>query len=124
MESLKKLSYIFDKKQKIQVVLLGVLLFIGGIFETLSVSTLFPIVAVIMDSDAIMENRYVKPFLEVFEIDNARTLIIVLLFLMMGVYIVKNVYLLLLINIQTRFITFSKNRLISRVLREFLNRPY
>jgi ABC-type multidrug transport system fused ATPase/permease subunit len=124
MESLKKLSYIFDRKQKIQVALLGVLLFVGGIFETLSVSTLFPIVAVIMDSDAIMENRYVKPFLEILSIDNAKTLIIVLLFLMMGVYIVKNAYLLLLINIQTKFITFSKNRLISRVLREFLNRPY
>jgi ABC-type multidrug transport system fused ATPase/permease subunit len=124
MEALKKLSYIFDRKQKIQVVLLGIMIFIGGIFETLSVSTLFPIVAVIMDGDSIMENAYAKPILEMFSIDNAHTLIIVLLFSMMGVYIVKNLYLLVLINVQTKFITFSKNKLISRVLREFLNRPY
>jgi ABC-type multidrug transport system fused ATPase/permease subunit len=100
------------------------MIFIGGIFETLSVSTLFPIVAVIMDGDSIMENVYAKPILEMLSIDNARTLIIVLLFSMMGVYIVKNLYLLFLINVQTKFITYSKNKLISRVLREFLNRPY
>jgi ABC-type multidrug transport system fused ATPase/permease subunit len=124
MKILKKLSYIFDKRQKLRIMLLGIMIFIGGIFETLSVSTLLPIVAVILDSESVMDNTYVKAILRFVSIDDSKSLIIALLFLMMGVYIVKNVYLLFLINEQTKFITYNKNKLISRVLREFLNRPY
>ena len=122
--TLKKLSYIFDRKQKTKFFFLGIMIFIGGILETLSVSALLPVVGVIVDSESIMENRYVKILLQFVPIEDSRTLVISLLVLMMAIYIVKNLYLLLLVYVQTKFITFSKNRLISRVLREFLNRPY
>ncbi len=121
---IKKLSYIFDRKQKMKFVFLGIMIFVGGLLETLSVSALFPVVGVIMDSDSIMENQYVQVFCQMVSISDSRTLIIALLVLMMGIYIIKNSYLLLLVNEQTKFITMSKNQLISRVLREFLNRPY
>lgn len=124
MKSIKKLSYIFDRKQKIKIVILGIMIFIGGLLETLSVSALFPVVGVIMDSESIMNNSYVKIILQFVKIDNSQTLIIALLGFMMGIYVIKNLYLLLQINEQTKFITYNKNRLISRVLREFLNRPY
>ena len=39
-------------------------------------------------------------------------------------YVLKNAYLLLLTSEQNRFISVNRNRLISQVLREFLNRPY
>ena len=32
-----KISYIFDRKQKNQLILLGVLIFLGGLLETLGV---------------------------------------------------------------------------------------
>lgn len=124
MKALKKLGYIFDKKQKVKIIMLGIMIFIGGLLETVSVSALFPIVGVIMDSDSIMNNPYVRSVLQVVKIEDSRTLIIALLLLMMAIYVIKNLYLLLQINEQTKFITYNKNKLISRVLREFLNRPY
>ena len=124
MKSLKKLGYIFDKKQKVRIAILAVMVFIGGLLETLGVSTLVPIIGVIMDSESVMNNSYVQIVLRIVKIEDAKTLTIALLLLMMGVYVVKNLYLLFQIKEQTRFITYSKNQLISRVLREFLNRPY
>ena len=44
-----KLNYIFDKKQKRQFLLLGVMILIGGLFETLGVSMLLPVVQMITD---------------------------------------------------------------------------
>lgn len=124
MKNLKKLAYIFDKKEKLMILLLGVMIFIGGILETFSVSALFPVVAVILDADAIMTNKYVIILLKYIQIQDTRELTIALLGLMMFLFVLKNAYALLQINVQTKFITTTRNKLISRVLREFLNRPY
>ena len=44
MDIFKKLNYILDKKQKINIVVLAVMIFIGGILETLSISAMLPVV--------------------------------------------------------------------------------
>lgn len=124
MKSIKKLVYIFDKKEKFLFLLLTVMIFIGGLLETVSVSALFPIVAVIMDADAIMENEYVKFVLRFISFKDTQQLTITLLIAMIVIFVLKNAYALLQISLQTKFIAFSRNRMISRVLREFLNRPY
>lgn len=124
MNNIKKLGYIFDKKQKRILVVLGVLIFIGGVLETLGVSALLPVVAAIVDVDSTMDKWYVRPFLDVFHINDSTQFIVLLLSALIAIYIIKNVYLLILVNIRTKFITYNKNTLISRVLREFLNRPY
>lgn len=124
MKNLKKLAYIFDKKEKLMILLLGVMIFIGGILETFSVSALFPVVAVILDAEAIMQNKYVAILLKFIPVHDTRDLTIVLLIFMMVLFVLKNAYALLQVNVQTKFIATSRNRLISRVLREFLNRPY
>lgn len=124
MKNLKKLAYIFDKKEKLMILLLAVMIFIGGILETFSVSALFPVVAVILDAEAIMQNKYVAIILKFIPVRDTRELTIALLSLMMVLFVLKNAYALLQINVQTKFIATSRNKLISRVLREFLNRPY
>ncbi len=124
MNNIKKLGYIFDKKQKRRLAFLGVLIFIGGVLETLGVSALLPVVAAIVDVDATMDKWYVRPFLDLFHIYDPTQFIIVLLSALIAIYIIKNAYLLILVNVRTKFITYNKNTLISRVLREFLNRPY
>ena len=54
---LQKVSYLFDKKQKKQIVGLAVLILIGGLLETMGVSMLLPVVQAIMDPERIMENE-------------------------------------------------------------------
>lgn len=124
MENLKKLAYIFDKREKRMIILLAVMIFIGGILETFSISALFPVMAVILDAESIMQNQYVQILLRFVPITDARELTIALLILMMVLFVLKNAYALLQINVQNKFIATSRNKLISRVLREFLNRPY
>lgn len=124
MDIFKKLNYILDKKQKINIVVLAVMIFIGGILETLSISAMLPVVWVIIDAESVQQNKYCQWIMELLHIQNMQGFIIMLLVSLMIMYVLKNAYLLLLTSEQNRFISVNRNRLISQVLREFLNRPY
>lgn len=124
MDIIKKLRYILDRKQKIHICFLGVMIFIGGILETLSVSAILPVVWVIMDPVQAQENEYMQKVMSFTGIEDVSRLVVPFLALLIVTYVLKNAYLLLLANEQTRFIAFNRNKLISQVLREFLNRPY
>ena len=121
---LHKVGYLFDKKQKRQLVGLGVLILIGGLLETLGVSMILPVVEVIMDPEAVMSNEWVAKAIDVLNIRTSRQLIILMLGTLIVLYVVKNIYLLFQTYVQNTFVTRNRNRMISRVMREFLNRPY
>lgn len=121
---LQKVSYLFDRKQKKQIAGLAVLILIGGLLETVGVSMLLPVVQAIMDPEQIMENELVGRVTDALHIETSRQLIIFMLGSLIGLYVVKNAYLLFQTYVQNTFVTRNRNRMISRVMREFLNRPY
>lgn len=124
MDIFKKLNYILDRGQKINIGVLAVMIFIGGILETLSISAMLPVVWVIIDAESVQNNKYCQWIMQLLHIQNMQGFIIMLLVSLMIMYVLKNAYLLLLTSEQNRFISVNRNRLISQVLREFLNRPY
>lgn len=121
---LQKISYMFDKRQKRQMLGLAGLILIGGVLETMSVSMMLPVVQVIMDPDDLMSNEYVSKIVEMLHIDSGRQLIILMLGALIALFVIKNAYLLFQTYVQNTFVTRNRNRMISRVMREFLNRPY
>ncbi len=124
MDIIKKMRYILDRRQKIQICFLGVLIFIGGLLETVSVSGVLPIAWVIIDPVEMQENKYMQWAMQVLGIQDIQGFIIPLLLALIFLYALKNAFLLLLVYVQNRFIALNRNKLISQVLREFLNRPY
>lgn len=129
---LQKIGYLFDRKQKIQFVGLGILILIGGILETVGVSMMVPVVQGIMDPEALLSSEIVQKAMSVLHIDlsnmvqagGANRLITAMLAFMIVVFVVKNAYLLFQTYVQNTFVTRNRNKMISRVMREFLNRPY
>ncbi len=128
---LQKIGYLFDRKQKMQFIGLGVLILIGGLLETLGVSMMVPVVQGIMDPAALAQNEIVGKVLGILHIevpdmaqDGGNRIIIMMLAAMMVLFVVKNAYLLFQTYVQNTFVTRNRNRMISRVMREFLNRPY
>ncbi|MBO5144112.1 MAG: ABC transporter ATP-binding protein [Lachnospiraceae bacterium] len=124
MDIIKKLRYILDRKQKIQVCFLGVLIFIGGLLETVSVSALLPVVWVLLDPQKAQENKYFQLAMELLGIQDIQRFMVPMLILLIVMYTLKNAFLLFIVYVQNKFISYNKNKLISQVLREFLNRPY
>lgn len=125
---LQKINEIFDKKQKRQLVLLGFMIFIGGFLETLGVSTMIPVVTVLLTPEKVQEYidqyDFLSKICNTLHITSVNQVAVSLLLLLMAVYVIKNVYLLFLVYRQNTFITQNRNNMISRVMAEFLNRPY
>ena len=128
MNLLKKINYIFDKKQKGQLVLLAVLILIGGVVETLGVSMMIPVISVILKPESLHRqiDKYpvLKNIIEGMGLDSDLKLASALLIILIFLFIFKNLYLLFLVYKQNTFISHARNDMISRVMREFLNRPY
>lgn len=126
----KKISYIFDRKQKTKLLFLGIMIFIGGILETLGVSAMLPVVTALLEPEKLQNTieKYgvLKKLCEFFhiEIQNVSQMLISLLVGLIAIYVLKNLYILLLTYVQNSFITQTRNKMISRVMAEFLNRPY
>lgn len=126
----KKIGYIFDRKQKRQLVILGIMIFIGGALETLGVSGMIPVVTAILDPGSLTEyiEKYealgnICAFLHI-DPNKTGSIAVYLILALMLIYIIKNLYILFLTYRQNTFITQTRNDMISRVMREFLNRPY
>lgn len=123
-----KIGYIFDKKQKGQLVVLAVLILIGGLFETLGVSMMLAVVSVIINPNTlnktIAEHELLYKIVDFLGLHDYKKMAITLLISLILIFVFKNVYLLFLIYKQNTFISRARNNMISRVMREFLNRPY
>ncbi len=125
-----KLNYIFDKKQKGQLGILAVLIVIGGILETGGVGMVVPVMKMLTNPKSIYKKiakfDFLKDLVERFNlgIEHKNNLIMLMLVTLIIFFVVKNLYLLFLIYKQNTFITRARNDMISRVMREFLNRPY
>ncbi|WP_026495998.1 ABC transporter ATP-binding protein [Butyrivibrio sp. WCD3002] len=124
----QKINYIFDKKQKKYLILLGFMILVGGVFETFSVGMMVPVVSVILDPESLQNAMDKAPFLANLAVgmglNTVKRQICAILAFLIVIYIVKNAYLLYLTYQQNTFIAKTRNDMISRVMREFLNRPY
>ncbi len=127
-----KIRYIFDRHQKKQFIVLGIMILIGGVFETLGVSMMVPVVTAIMDPETLHKVLdtagekvpLINNLLVSFGLDSDKKLTIFLLLALIIIFVVKNIYLLILSARQNSFVAYGRNEMISRVMREFLNRPY
>ncbi len=124
MDIFNKIRHILDKSQKREMVVLGIMIFFGGIVEFLGVSSLIPAVAIILTPEKISEYEIVSDILSALGISDISAFTGLLLFSVMTVFVLKNLYLLWLARVQERFIAVNRNKMISKALRQFLYRPY
>lgn len=124
MDIIKKYNAILDKSQKWKLVVLLIMMIIGAAFETLGVSLLLSLVTVILQAESYMENRWVRSVMEVLHLNTAHDLVLALIIALIVVYIIKNVYLYLLYDVQYRFIFNNQYYLSQKLMLVYMTRPY
>ncbi len=125
MDVLRKLNYIFSRRQKWQTLGLLALIILGTVFELLGVSTVQPLINAIMDRDSLAERGGIYTFLyEALHLQSPTQLILVLMGLLIAVYVIKNLYLIFMYRQQYRYIYSNMRTLSTRMMRSYLSRPY
>lgn len=121
---LKKYRMIMSRGQKLRIGIIILMMLIGGVLETLSVSLILPLVTAIMKPNFIETNKYAKIVCELFDLHSANTFMIIVIFALIAMYIGKNLFLYLEYYTQTRFVCNNRYALQQKLMQSYITRPY
>ncbi|MDE7287802.1 MAG: ABC transporter ATP-binding protein, partial [Lachnospiraceae bacterium] len=91
---LKQLVYIFNRKEKAEIVFLFLAAILGSLLECLGVGVFMPFVNVLMDTSAIQNTWYLQLFYEKLHFQSAESFLTALTIAIIAVFVIKNVYLI------------------------------
>ena len=114
---LKQLNYIFNKRQKLEFVLLFLIILIGSGLELVGVAAIMPLVEVVTKPDIIQSKIYYRRIYEFFDLKSETQFVIIFVVLLIFIYIIKNVFILCMILYNLVF-TENKNRCIMETERK------
>lgn len=120
----KKILKILDKKQKRVTVIMVIMMLIGGIMESLSISLLYPLLSAITSDDTWNSTWYSKLICNILDIGDNYSYVKALIIILILVFIFKNAYLLLEYYLQYSFISKSRYKMQSNLMASYLRKPY
>ena len=121
---LKKMNRLLDAKQKRLMVLIVFLMLIGGILESLSISVVIPVIEVLLDPDAVMNNKYMSWLYNGLHLQSITQFTIVMMCALIGAFVLKNLFLFLQNVVQLRFVYTNQFATSRKMMINFMNRPY
>ncbi len=124
MNTLKKINYIFNKKQKVHLVLLFFMVLIGSACELIGVTMILPFIDAVLEQEKVLERWYMRWIYDTLNLNSIDSLLILLAIVFIVIYIVKNAYMVWMKWVQFRFIANNQQKLSRRMLECYLNQPY
>jgi len=119
-----KISYIFDRKQKMRAALLFFVIVIGAFVELVGVSAVLPFIDVVLNPGQILENVYLDWLYKLLGFESVNSFIIFLGLSIIVIYILKNIYVYYMHGMQYRF-TYENQRMLSyRMMDCYMKQPY
>lgn len=124
MDVLKKINYIFSKREKWQMFGMALVIVIGAFWELLGVSIIMPVIQVIMNPASIQETEYLKFIYDILGFESSTYFMVFLAAVMIVIYIVKNLYISVMYNLQYHFTFTNQRKMAYRMLKCYMNQPY
>ena len=119
-----RMAKILDKHQKSRVFIIFIMIIFGAIFETVGVSAVLPLVSAVTDPTIIETNKYYRYVSEGLGIRDPKVFVLVMAIALIGIYIIKNAYLILLNIAQNHFTTNNLRRMSVRLMKCYMNQDY
>jgi len=121
---IKRLLYIFTKKQKIRYTFIFLLQLMGSVFDLFGITLLVPFMSVVMDAEAIMKKDIVARAMSFFHISTGRELIIYMIVGLIAIFILKNLCMILILYIQLNVLWRDQKKLEKSLLDYYSAREY
>ncbi len=119
-----KLNYIFERRDKIKIGLLLILITVGSFFELLGVSVFMPFINVIMNPESIKTDRSLSRLYDILHMPSFEVFLAVLAIGIGVIYLIKNIYLCLMQNFILKYTYKMRMNLASKLLNTYMNEPY
>ena len=124
MNTIRMLSYIFDKKQKITILSILVQIIIGTTLEFVGVTAIVPFIEVAMDPDKIHSNKLMELLYAIFRFEDIQEYLICMAVMLIIIYLLKNLFLVYM-NYNIYRFNYDNQRLVAKKLLDtYLMEPY
>ena len=120
----KKINYIFDTKQKLEIVLLFGAIIFGAFMELVGISAVLPFINVVLNSDKVLENPYLRALYKGLGFRSINGFIILLALLIIAVYIGKNIFIFYMHSMQYKFTYNNQRKLSYKMMNCYIKQPY
>ncbi len=121
---IKKLNALFNTKQKIKFTILFFGICLSSVLELMGVSLVLPLIGVVMDPSVIERSRILKYVYDFLSIGSTVHFLILISFSLIGVYVLKNIYMVVLYYFQYKMIFNAQKEMSLRLMTFYLKQPY
>lgn len=121
---LKRVIKDLDKRQKRNIYILLVLVIIGGFLELIGVSVFLPFIEVITNPEKVHTDAMLFNVFLLTGADNVNEFLIFMCILIIVVYIIKNIYMLVMYKLQYRYIYNLQDSKRKELMHLYLHQPY
>lgn len=123
MKVFRKLNILLEKKQKLSMLYLLLLMLISAFLETTSITMLFPIIQTLMEPEAV-ESGFTGWLYRLIGAKSVSQFIIFVMLIMILAFVIKNLFLFYEQKKLYRFIYHNQFRTSERMMRNYLHRGY
>lgn len=121
---LKKMNRLLDRRQKIQMSGIIVLMLIGGVLESAGVTMAIPVLSVVIDSTSVQTNKYMHAVYVAFDMKSPTQFAVLAMIGLVLAFVLKNAFLFLLTKVELKFVYTNQFATSRRMMINFMQRPY
>ncbi len=121
---LKKMNVLLDRRQKLAMAGLMVLMVIGAFLQTAGVGLLVQVVSVVIDPGAVEKSAMVRGFYDFLGCQDFQSFSVTVMALLIVTFAVKNVFLFVQQKLTFAFVYTNQFRTSERMMRNYLRRGY
>ena len=121
---IKKLNYIFTRRQKIDLAINTVLALGAAVFELLGVSAIIPLISVMLNPSVMTENKWYARYADFVGISTVREFVTSFALLLIVVYIAKNLYLVFRYKVSLDFNYRTRKYMAMELMKYYINEDY
>ncbi len=119
-----KTGYIFNRKQKIRLIWLALILFAEIFLELLGVISVYPFIALILNPGMIQQHRLLQGLYDLSGAGSDHDFFMMMAFAMIGIYIFKNAFNILTSYKRIGFVYDTQREIGVRLMRSYMAEPY
>jgi len=119
-----KLLQLLDSREKWQTVLIMLLSVVSAAAELIGVSIILPIINLTLGQGTAEDSFYCRIIMRLFGLESDDSVIIVLILCTIGIYIVKNLYLIWMYGYVYRYAASVRRNFAMKLLKVYMRQPY
>lgn len=121
---LKKLNYIFDKKQKIELIWTSLIIIVGAFLELMGISIIYPFIDLAMSNDWNIEGSIYNQIAVLFHIHTKAQFLMFAAISIVAIYVLKSIFMIYMFWQQYRYVYNNQHRMAGRLLSAYMRQSY